>query len=156
MAAIDDLKQLLSQDVRQLEALTDILKSEKACLASSDIQSLQALTTEKNQHLGELRERAKKKIHALVAMGYRPETGDPSRFIRSAGFTELYDVWQQADTGLKQCQELNRHNGRVLGHLQTRLNRLTDIFRGASGQQKLYGSTGHQTTVSSRNVLASA
>lgn len=156
MAAIDDLKHLLSEDVRQLETLSDLLKSEKDCLATSDLKSLHSLTAEKNQILGQVRERAKQKIHALVAIGFRPEAGEPSRFIRSAGFTELYNLWKQADSGLRQCQELNRHNGRVVGHLQTRLNRLTDIFRGSSGQQKLYGAKGQQTSVSSRNVLASA
>ncbi|MGK0526131.1 MAG: flagella synthesis protein FlgN, partial [Pseudomonadales bacterium] len=32
MAAIDDLKNLLSQDIRQLENLVEILRQEKSCL----------------------------------------------------------------------------------------------------------------------------
>ena len=44
MAAIDDLKTLLSQDVSQLETLADILEKEKTCLASSDLRQLETLT----------------------------------------------------------------------------------------------------------------
>jgi flagella synthesis protein FlgN len=69
---------------------------------------------------------------------------------------DLYQLWKTADGRLRACQELNQNNGRVVGHLQKRLTRLTDIFRGASAQQKLYGAKGEQTSVSSGNILASA
>lgn len=156
MAAIDDLKNLLLLDIRQLENLADTLKKEKTCLSGSDTKALEALTREKNAILGDVRERAKQKIRVLVAMGFRPDNGDPSRFIRSAGLHEAYALWQEADLKLKECHVLNENNGRIINHLQKRLTRLTDIFRGASGQQKLYGAKGQQTTVSSRTVLASA
>lgn len=156
MAAIDDLKNLLSLDIRQLETLADTLHKEKSCLSGSDTKSLDTLTQEKNTVLGEIRERAKQKVHLLVAMGFRPDSGEPSRFIRSAGLNDLYTLWQEADAKLRECHILNENNGRILNHLQKRLTRLTDIFRGASGQQKLYGAKGQQTTVSSRTVLASA
>jgi flagella synthesis protein FlgN len=156
MAAIDDLKTLLSQDISQLGTLADILEREKTCLANSDLRQLEALTKEKNDLLGAVRERAKQKIRTLVQMGYRPESGEPSRFIRSAGFSDLFQLWQEAEQKLRACQTLNQTNGRVISHLQKRLSKLTDIFRGATGQQKLYGAQGQQTTVSSRTVLASA
>ncbi|WP_309044397.1 flagella synthesis protein FlgN [Marinobacter sediminicola] len=156
MAAIDNLKNLLSLDIRQLETLADILKNEKTCLSDSDTKALDTLTREKNAVLGDIRERAKQKIRTLVAMGFRPDSGDPSRFIRSAGLDELYALWQEADSKLRECHILNENNGRIINHLQKRLTRLTDIFRGASGQQKLYGAKGQQTTVSNRTVLASA
>ncbi|MGM0769889.1 MAG: flagella synthesis protein FlgN [Pseudomonadota bacterium] len=156
MAAIDELNNLLSQDIRQLQTLADLLEQEKSCLASSDMRALETITAEKNAVLEQVRARAKQKIHHLVAIGYRPESGAPSRFIRSAGLTELAELWAQANERLTFCQELNRNNGRVISHLQKRLTRLTDIFRGASSQQKLYGAHGEQTGVSNRTILASA
>ncbi|MBO6851749.1 MAG: flagellar protein FlgN [Marinobacter sp.] len=156
MAAIDELKDLLSQDIRQLQNLAELLEQEKSCLSTSDMASLQSLTGEKNAILQAIRDRAKQKIHHLVAMGYRPESGAPSRFIRSAGLTELSTLWAEANERLTFCQELNQNNGRVISHLQKRLARLTDIFRGASSQQKLYGSHGEQTGLSDRTILASA
>ncbi|MEE3170634.1 MAG: flagellar protein FlgN [Pseudomonadota bacterium] len=156
MAAIDDLKTLLAQDISQLDELADLLGKEKTLLGNSDLRQLEALTQEKNRLLGAIRERAKQKIRTLVQMGYRPENGEPSRFIRSAGLIDVTELWQQADSKLKTCQTLNQTNGRVISHLQKRLSRLTDIFRGATGQQKLYGARGEQTSVSSSTVLASA
>jgi flagella synthesis protein FlgN len=156
MAAIDDLKHLLAQDVRQLSAMADLLRDEKELLSTSDIKQLQALTDEKNAQLEQIRERAKLKIHALVAMGFRPESGNPSRFIAAAGLTELHQLWRQADQALTQCQQLNQNNGRVMAHMQKRLARLSDIVRGASSRQKLYGAGGQHTAVSSSIILASA
>jgi flagella synthesis protein FlgN len=156
MASIDDLKDFLLQDIRQLQDLADTLRSEKTCLSTADLSALETLTTEKNRLLSEIRERAKQKIHTLVAMGYKPDSGEPSRFILSAGLIELHTLWKQADISLRECLELNQNNGRVISHLQKRLSRLADIFRGASGQQKLYGAKGQQTSVSSRTILASA
>ncbi|QSP94035.1 flagellar protein FlgN [Marinobacter salinisoli] len=156
MAATDDLKHLLNEDVRQLDELADLLANEKACLASSDVPALQPLTEAKSRLLGEIRERAKKKIHLLVAMGYTPQHGAPSQFIQAAGMAEIFELWKQADTQMKACQALNQRNGRVVGHLQKRLGRLKDILRGTATQPKLYGERGERTSVSSRTVLASA
>ena len=156
MATVDDLKSLLSEDVRELDSLADVLTREKDILGSADASALQEITEQKNTILENIRARAKQKIRLLVKMGYKPDTGAPSRFIRSSGLDELYELWTAADSKLRFCQSVNENNGRVVGHLQKRLGRLTDIFRGASAQQKLYGAKGQQTGNSSRTMLASA
>jgi flagella synthesis protein FlgN len=156
MAAIDELKELLAGDIRQLDMLADILNQEKACLAKADVRKLESLTSEKNTLLEQIRESAKRKIRLLVAMGFRPDSGEPSRFIRSAGLPDLLALWEEADNRLRNCQEVNQTNGRVISHMQKRLSRLTDIFRGVSGHQKLYGAQGEQKAVSHSTILASA
>ncbi len=156
MAITDELEVLLNEDVRQLHQLATLLKAERDSLAMSDIKAIAPLTQQKNALLEQVRERAKQKIHILVKMGYRPESGSPSRFIRSAGLAELHDLWATAQRALEDCQTLNSVNSRIVSHLQKRLHRLSDIFRGATGQQKLYGATGVQTSVNQRTILASA
>lgn len=156
MAAIDELKSLLSEDIRQLDTLADVLSQEEQVLSSPDITPLQDLTVQKNDILAQVRDRAKQKIRLLASMGYRPDAGEPSRFIRASGEEGLHQLWKAADQKMRICHDLNQNNGRVVGHLQKRLNRLTDIFRGASAQQKLYGARGEQTSVSNRTILASA
>ncbi|MEQ5833573.1 flagellar protein FlgN [Marinobacter mangrovi] len=156
MAAIDDLKALLHKDIQQLEQLGGLLASEKQLLKTSDMAGLEALTREKNHLLNEVRERAKRKIHALVAMGFNPRHGQPSTFIRAAGVEELTQLWNEAENRLKACQRLNQVNGRIIGNLQQRLGRLTEIFRGCADQAKLYGAKGQSTAVSHKTVLASA
>lgn len=156
MAAVNSLKNLLNDDIRQLNELADLLKTEKEKLAESDIAALEPLTQQKNDLLGQIRERAKRKIHLLVEMGYRPNSGSPSRFIQSSGVEDLIKPWQAAEDAMAACHELNSVNHRVVTHVQKRLARLSDIFRGTSGQQKLYGATGEQTSMNHRTILASA
>ncbi|WP_166263668.1 flagella synthesis protein FlgN [Marinobacter caseinilyticus] len=156
MAAIDELKQLLIDDAGDLDQLADLLKEEKLMLKGSDIRAVETLTQHKNVILERVRERAKQKIHRLVAMGYRPQNGEPSRFIRSAGMAELTTLWLSAEQRLKTCHQLNTINSRVVSHLQKRLSILSDIFRGSAGQAKLYGAKGQQTNLGQRNILASA
>ncbi|WP_111496346.1 flagella synthesis protein FlgN [Marinobacter bohaiensis] len=156
MAAIDELKKLLREDIKQLEQLGGVLASEKSLLKSSDVDGLESVTQEKNRLLASVRERAKQKIHVLVQMGFNPRNGQPSTFIRSAGIEELTTLWQDAENRLKACQRLNQVNGRIIGHLQQRLGRLNEIFRGCSDQAKLYSSSGQSSAVSHKTVLASA
>jgi flagella synthesis protein FlgN len=156
MSNLDELKDLLNQDILQLTTLGDILGQEKSLLSGSDVKSLASVTQEKNHHLNQIRERAKAKIRILVAMGFRPDKGEPSRFLRSAGLDEAVALWDEASERLTHCQTLNLTNGRVIAHLQKRLARLTEIFRGATGQDKLYGAKGQEEAVSHSNVLASA
>lgn len=156
MSNLDELNDLLTQDIRQLETLGNILAKEKSLLSGPDVRSLADLTEEKNLHLNQIRERAKAKIRLLVAMGFRPDQGEPSRFLRSAGLDDTVALWSEASDRLAQCQVLNQANGRVMSHLQKRLARLTEIFRGATGQDKLYGAKGQEEAVSHSNVLASA
>lgn len=156
MSTVDKLQALLDQDLDQLLQLRTLLEEEKNLLANADVRGIEPLTERKNTLLAAIRDRARQKVHLLVEMGYRPDHGHPSRFIRSAGLTELYQRWESAQTALADCHSLNQQNSKVVSHLQARLAKLTDIFRGSSGQQKLYGATGQQTSVGQRNILASA
>lgn len=156
MTAIDELRQLLQQDCDQLAELAQLLGEENRLLAGSNATALEQLTLRKNSLLDQVRARAKQKIQLLVQSGYRPQSGSPSRYIRSTGLTDLVDLWSHADAALADCQRQNQVNGRIISHLQKRLARLTDIFRGTTGHQKLYGASGEQTSVNQRNMLASA
>ncbi len=156
MSAIEQIQQLLESDIRQLQQLKALLEEERELLRGADVLAIDPLTGRKNALLDDIRTRARQKVHQLVEMGYRPDQGHPSRFIRSAGLTILAESWQEAQAALEECHTLNQQNSKVVSHLQTRLARLTDIFRGSSSQQKLYGAAGQQTSVSHRNMLASA
>lgn len=156
MSAIAELKQLLENDIHQLRQLIALMNEESRVLRNRDVKALEPLAARKGKLLDDVRTRAREKVHLLVKIGYRPDQGEPSRFIRSAGLTELTSLWSEAQKLLTQCQGINSQNSRTVSHLQKRLARLTDIFRGSSNQQKLYGASGEQTSVGQRNILASA
>ena len=156
MSAVQELKQLLENDIHQLRQLMELMEEESRVLRSRDVKALEPLASRKGKLLDDVRNRAREKVHLLVKIGYRPDQGEPSRFIRSAGLADLASLWGDAQQLLDQCQNINRRNSRTVSHLQKRLARLTDIFRGSSSQQKLYGASGQQTSVGQRNILASA
>src|SRR5690554_1686045 len=114
MSAIQELQQLFESDLRQLAGLKQLLEEEAELLRHSDVRALEPLTRGKNEILEQVRARAKSKVRLLVSIGYRPELGDPSRFIRSAGLTGLADTWTEANRKLAECQALNSQNQRIV------------------------------------------
>lgn len=139
----DTLDQLLKKDETNLARLAEVLEQEHAALADNDMEALEQATSEKDELLGELRERARKKIHLLAQLGYRPDSGKAaSEFLmeQAGADSTLMERWQSAQQQLSECQHRNAVNGRILGHLQRRLSRISDIIRGADPNQSLYGS----------------
>lgn len=154
---IDGLKSLLRKDEANLEQLLTVLESEHQALAINDMTALENATSEKDALLKAIRERAKRKIRLLVDLGYRPDSGQaPSEFLREiSNDQELLARWEQAQTQLDQCQRKNAVNGRILGHLQRRVTRISDIIRGADRNQSLYSSGGETRSLNHSHVLAS-
>ncbi|MFE8069679.1 flagellar protein FlgN [Marinobacteraceae bacterium S3BR75-40.1] len=151
------LTTLLKEDLGELQSLETAIADERSAIQVNDLDKLAQSTELKNQLLDRLRERAKKKVHVLVKMGYRPDQGKPSEFLRRAALEpELQNLWQKAQDQLKHCQERNAVNGQVLNHLLNRVSRLSDIVRGVQDKQKLYGDSGREQAVNHKSILASA
>lgn len=158
-ATFETLDQLLKQDETSLAQLADILDQEHAALANNDMEALEKASSEKDELLGALRERAREKIHALAQLGYRPDSGKAaSEFLMEqvGAASPLVERWQSAREKLSECQHRNAVNGRILSHLQRRLGRISSIIRGADQKQSLYGSAGESHSLTNSQVFASA
>lgn len=154
---IDGLKSLLRKDEANLEQLLKVLETEHQALAENDMETLEQATAEKDAILKAIRERAKRKIHLLAELGYRPHSEQaPSEFLQNlSGDEVLIERWHNAQQQLARCQHKNAVNGRILGHLQRRVTRISDIIRGADRNQTLYGSAGQTQSLNHSNVLVS-
>lgn len=154
---VDGLKSLLRKDEANLEQLLAILETEHRALASNDMTTLENATNEKDELLKAIRERAKRKIRLLTQLGYRPDSVEsPSLFLeRISGDASLMERWRRAQKQLEHCQHRNAVNGRILGHLQRRITRISDIIRGADRNQSLYGSAGETQSLNHSQVLTS-
>lgn len=153
---LDDLKTLLQQDLVSLCELNDLLRAERKALARNDMAEVEALVVKKNELLDRLRTRAHEKVRYLVAAGYQSATGHPSTFIGQLSHPDLEQLWAATHDVMSNCQAANTVNGQVINHLQKRVGRLSEIIRGASPGQKLYGSAGREEAVSHKTVLANA
>lgn len=154
---IDGLKSLLRKDEANLDQLLKVLEAEHEALASNDMTALENATSEKDTILQAVRERAKRKIRLLVELGYRPDSGQaPSVFLKQVSSDDdLIGRWESAQSYLERCQQKNAVNGRILGHLQRRVTRISDIIRGADRSQSLYSSGGETQSLNHSHVLAS-
>lgn len=155
----ETLDQLLKKDEANLGRLAEVLEEEHRALASNAMEQLEQATSEKNGLLDALRDRAKQKIRLLAQLGYRPDSGRAvSDFLREQAGADsaLMKRWEAAQERLSECQHRNAVNGRILGHLQRRLSRVSDIIRGADQQQALYGSAGESRNLTHSQVFASA
>lgn len=156
-ATVEGLKTLLRKDEASLEQLLTVLESEHEALAGNDMTALENATSEKDEILQAIRERAKRKIRLLVDLGYRPDSGQvPSQFLKQiSGDDDLIQRWESAQAQLERCQQKNAVNGRIVGHLQRRVTRISDIIRGSDRNQSLYSSGGETQSVNHSHVLAS-
>ena len=155
----ETLDQLLKKDETNLARLAEVLEQEHAALADNDMATLEQATSEKNDLLDALRDRARKKIHLLAQLGYHPDSGQAaSEFLMEhlGADSTLMERWRSAQQQLSECQHRNAVNGRILGHLQRRLWRISDIIRGADQKQSLYGSAGESRSLTDSQVFASA
>lgn len=153
---IEDLKKRLIGDAQDLKALKAIIEQEKILLSENRVNELEPLANQKGELLSRIRESARQKIHLLVQIGFRPDQGEPSKFIQSLGDAALLARWQDAHQALVDCQFHNEVNGRIVSHLQRRVSRLSDIIRGKDLQPALYGASGKQQRMGGGQVLASA
>ena len=151
-----ELKSLLDQDISALESLNELLHQERRALGANDMVTVESLTGRKNELLDSLRDRARQKVRHLVAIGFKPASGVPSAFLKKIGNEEIEALWHAAHQAMTDCQAANSVNGQVINHLQKRANRLSEIIRGVSPSQKLYGAGGREEAVSHKSVLANA
>lgn len=156
MTPTQHLEQLLNEDSLLLSKLLAAIAEERLAMEARKIEKLQPITENKNTLLNELRERARIRIRALVGIGYRPDKGHPGDYVLALGIPGLSSSWQTAASLLKEVHFQNEINGRVIGHLQRRLSRITDIVRGTAQQPRLYGAHGQERAISHSSILASA
>ena len=156
--SVDELKSLLKRDLANLDQLEKTLETEHEALSRNDMEHLDQAREQKDELLKAIRERAKRKIHILVNMGYRPDSGRAaSAFLREeTGDEGLITAWQEAQKKLEACQRRNAVNGRIINHMQRRLTRISDIIRGSNPNQSLYGSGGETRSLNASNVLTTA
>ena len=80
----------------------------------------------------------------------------PSQFLKQiSGDDDLIQRWHNAQDRLERCQQKNAVNGRIVGHLQRRVTRISEIIRGSDRNQSLYSSGGETQSVNHSHVLAS-
>ncbi len=140
-----------------LAALSEVLKQEQQHLVVADIDSLQAVTTEKSALVRQLAALAGERHGALEAAGFEAGENGMAAWLGAADADPAaLSLWQDVLERTRNAKELNRLNGmlinRHMGHTQSALAALRPPTQASNS---FYGPSGIATTKStSRSFIA--
>jgi flagellar biosynthesis/type III secretory pathway chaperone len=138
----EELKNLLKQDIVDLEQLKTLLEQEKHTLTTRNTDKINQLAKDKSQTVSQLEQRAKIKARLLAQSGLEIRPGQVEAKLQTLQDAELMDLWQHSREKLTLCQEQNAVNGSIIEQSRQRVNKIMMIVRGQNKTQHLYGQQG--------------
>lgn len=161
-ALFQKVQQLLEDEIRQVDALHDLLKAETTALQGSDSSALTEVIKRKTLPLAALEE-SQRARYALLEEQQRSASEDSWRDLVTQldtsvnGAPEL--LLPLLDTlleSLMQCRTANLVNEKIVSRSQYSVQHLLAIMRGSIPDNKLYGATGNTITLSDAKPITAA
>lgn len=151
------VREMLNRDLHAAQRLQALLTQERELLQQRDHEALTALINEKNDHLALLEGHAKERAALLQALQIEDTGSSWEKFLASDdGLSPLIPLWHQLQQEVRQCHELNNHNGKLVARSQQTLKRLIDLVRGKNQNAGLYDASGSAANSASTNTLTRA
>lgn len=152
----EELKQLLKQDIVDLESLKILLDQEKITLTTRNTDKINQLAQHKSQTVSQLETRAKMKAKLMASSGLELRPGQVEVKLSTLNDPELMALWKESRDQLSSCQEQNAVNGNIISQSRQRVNKLMMIIRGQNKTQHLYGQQGKAQTYNSSQRIGEA
>ncbi len=152
----DELKQLLKQDIVDLETLKELLEQERHTLTTRNTDKINQLAKVKSQTVSQLEQRAKIKARLMAQSGLDVRPGQVESKLVTLEDSELMHLWHDSRQRLSVCQEQNAVNGNIIVQSSQRVNKLMMIIRGQSKTQHLYGQQGKAQAYNSSQRIGEA
>jgi len=159
MATPTALSSSMAQAIELLESLTTLLMAERSALKDRETLNIQSLLAQKTELLKQLEQNASSRTQLLVDSGVEGNDKGMMSYLDSLPInaaTTLRHQWQTLKDSLHNCQSANQVNGTILHRSKTQVETLLNIFRGQSGNQKLYTGAGKSTAIGGGHSLAKA
>ncbi|WP_339897793.1 flagellar protein FlgN [uncultured Gilvimarinus sp.] len=151
------VREMLNRDLHAAQRLQVLLTQERELLQQRDHEALTALIREKNDHLALLEGHAKERAALLQALQIDGSGSSWETFLASdEPLSQLIPLWQQLQQEVRQCHDLNNHNGKLVARSQQTLKQLLDLVRGKSQGGGLYDASGSAANNASSNTLTRA
>ena len=161
-ALFQNVQQLLEDEIRQVDALHELLQAETTTLQSSDSSALTDVIKQKALPLAAL-EQSQRARYALLEEQQRSASEDSWRDLvtqldasaedTAKLLTPLLDTLLES---LMQCRTANRVNEKIVSRSQYSVQHLLAIMRGNIPNNKLYGATGNTVTLSDAKPISAA
>lgn len=149
----------LKSATEQAKQLMSLLQDERNILSSNDGAALESITSNKEQLAENLQKSTRQCSQRLQQAGFGSDDLSLSKYIDSYEepfAVQLKEQWLALQSILKQCQDENRINGRLLNSSQRRIKQALSILQGQPVEEDLYGKAGVAVNPSSGKSLTHA
>jgi len=149
----------LEKGAEQARQLMALLQEERNILSSNDGAKLEKITHSKEQLAETIQTSTRQCSQQLHQAGFGNDNLSLSKYIETCAepvATQLKTTWNNLQSMLKQCQDENRINGKLLNSSQRRIKQALSILQGQPVEEDLYGSSGESVNHSSGNSLTHA
>lgn len=140
------VEQLIRQDIRSAESLSELLYQEQQALKSRSHNQLTAILSEKQALLARLESSAGQRsnwINFLVKHSQLTAEQCWQRLLNELNSELLPQLWQEFEEKISTCKQSNEINGKAISRGQRTLKQLLGILRGQHMETaKLYNATG--------------
>lgn len=139
----ETLQQHIRQDISACRLLLQFLEQEREALKARDVDKLEEIIQNKSANLLHLEQSAKQRS-AWVAKQLKPNEKAEAAWKTLIQSTkpEAQREWDEFRGLLRQCQEQNEVNGKLLARNQQVFSRLLAIVRGKDEGDPLYNAKG--------------
>jgi len=153
---IEQLKNLLKQDIVELNTLSKLLETEKETLKTRNSDQIEAISKSKSQIVHNLESRAKLKAKLIAKSGLGIRPGEVESKLTTLNDNELIELWQSSRNKMTLCKDLNYINGNIITRTLQRTNKLMMIVRGQNNKQNLYGQKGKEHSYAGSHRIGQA
>jgi flagellar biosynthesis/type III secretory pathway chaperone len=150
------IEESVSEELRLIQQLNDVLTQEQAHLLADDIESLQLNTQTKSQLVSKLTMANQKRLNSLTAYNLPKQETSMSIWLEKFADGKLKSLWQQLLDNTNKAKELNQTNGLLLNRLSARTQNALAVLHGQSpASASLYGRDGqNSTSTASRTIIS--
>lgn len=152
----EQLKNLLRQDIVDLDTLKKLLDQEKQTLTTRNTDQISLLSKHKTQTVQQLESRGKIKARLIAESGLRIKPGHVEEKLQTLNDDDLVNLWQTSREKMQQCKDTNQVNGSIISRSLQRTNKLMTIIRGQNKTQNLYGQQGKEQSYGSTHRIGQA
>jgi flagella synthesis protein FlgN len=147
---------LFVEDIGHAEQLLELLESETQALTRQDLASLETILTRKQTLLALLDQHGRQRSRALLSLNLSADHAGLQALARGSDEGEaLLAAGDRLGALLRQCQDSNLRNGRLIRASQSSVTKLLGILRGAEAPN-LYDNRGATSRVAYQRPLSQA
>lgn len=150
--AQQQFEQILQRESALVGELAAILEQEHELLARRAAEELESVVAAKDKTLQELARLGEERTAVLKRAGFSGDKQGFQSFLQADGSGRLQALWQPLEAALRDCQERNQVNGKLLEIGRQQAQELLSLLLGReSAPSELYDQHGNTSTSFGRN-----